>query len=136
MRNINIRKSSNANLFEFLESKGYNIDLLDENVSCLSKDDELPIFIMLDGNNLFFEVDLGNISEIATQELYFKLLDLNSEILPVSLAFNSTNKEDVRLTLVESREVENLDDNELLSTLTALEVASDKVEILLSEYLN
>jgi hypothetical protein len=60
---------------------------------------------------------------------------LNTEILPVSIGINSTNASDPRLVLVESRETENLDDNEMLNVFTALEIAVDKVEGVLKEYL-
>ena len=63
----------------------------------VSREDELPVFVKVDDKNIYFEVDLGNISEIASKELYFKLLDLNTEILPVSFGINNSHSEDPRL---------------------------------------
>ena len=68
-------------------------------------------------------------------DLYFKLLDVNTEILPVSVGINTTNG-DNRLVLVESREYEHLDDNEILSVFDAFELAVDKIEALLTEFVN
>ena len=83
-----------------------------------------------------FEIYLifGNRSQ--SKDFYFKLLDLNTEILPVSLGINSANPDDPRLVLVESREISNLDENEVLSVFDSLELATDKVEELLQKELS
>ncbi|MBD3314990.1 MAG: hypothetical protein GF344_04330 [Chitinivibrionales bacterium] len=122
-------------LSDFLLDKGFQLEQADENVVKIQREGELPVFAHINDNILFFEVDLGNISEFSSTELYFKMFDLNTEILPVSLGIDSTNKNDPRLVLVESREVDNLDDNEVLSVLNAMELATDKVEELLSNYI-
>lgn len=128
---IRIRTSMEKSLEDFLIFNGYSVELLTSSVLKAVKDTELPVFINFDEKQLFFEVDLGNIEAYASKELYFNLLDLNTEILPVSLGFNNTKKNDPRLVLVESREVKNLDDNEVMEVLTALELAAYKVESLL-----
>jgi len=59
---------------------------------------------------------------------------LNTEILPVSIGIDTTDESDPRLVLVESRECVNMDRSELLSVFDALEIAVDKIEGLLSEF--
>ena len=73
-------------------------------------------------------------SGVASELLYFKLLDLNTEILPVSVGIDLTKEDDPRLVLVESREVSNLDENELLSVFNAFELACDRVETVLADF--
>jgi len=121
-------------LDEFLESHDYHVERVTDSVYKVSRLQELPVFLQVDQDSIYFESDLGNIAEFANQELYFKLLDLNTEILPVSLGIDTTNADDPRLVLVESREHVNLDENELLSVLNAIEIATDKVEAVLAEY--
>lgn len=133
---INITTDRSLPITQFLQDQEYVVEQIDENVCQVSRDQDLPVFIQTDGKSLYFEVDLGNASEFATQDLYFQLLNLNTEILPVSIGIDSTNSDDPRLVLVESREAHNLDDNELLSVFNALEIATEKVAGVLSGFVN
>jgi hypothetical protein len=63
------------------------------------------------------------------------VLDLNTEIQPVSAGIDTSNPDDVRLVLVESREASTLDDNELLAVFDAMELAVDRLEVLIQENL-
>ena len=135
LESINITTDRSLPLAQFLQDQDYTVEQIDENVCQVSRDDDLPVFVQTNGQSLFFEVDLGNVSEYASQDLYFQLLNLNTEILPVSIGFDSTNPDDPRLVLVESREANNLDDNELLSVFNALEIATEKVAGVLSGYI-
>jgi uncharacterized protein YjfI (DUF2170 family) len=131
--NIHIRKEEN--LLRFLSLNDFSVSECSENVIRVQRADELPVFLHTGENGIYFEVDLGNISQFADKDLYFKLLDLNTEILPVSFGINNTNQEDPKLVLVESRIYTDLNDDELLSVFDALELAVDKAEALLSQYL-
>ena len=122
-------------LIEFLADNEFLVEKIDDNVLSIKRENELPVFMSLSDATLFFEVDLGNITAIASEDLYFKILDLNTEILPVSIGFDTTNSTDPRLVLVESRELNNLNDNEILSVLDAMELATDKLEALLTPYM-
>ncbi len=135
MEKITIRNELETPLMEFLQSNDFFVEQVTDNILRVNRSGELPVFLNVAEKSIYFEADLGNISEIASEELYFKLLDLNTEILPVSLGINSTNTDDPRLVLVESRETANLDENEMLSVFDALELAVDKVEELLSGYM-
>ena len=136
MSNIIIKIEKKEEFSRFLSLNGFDVEDVEHGSFRGSREDELPVFAKVDDKNIYFEVDLGNISEIASKELYFKLLDLNTEILPVSFGINNTNAEDPRLVLVESRETGDLNDDELLSVFDALELAVDKAEALLAAEIN
>ena len=133
--NILVRNQSATSLMGFLQDNDFIVDRVTDSVIQISRFEELPIFIHTKGNSLYFEVDLGSISEMASEKLYFDLLDLNTEILPVSVGIDRADNRDPKLVLVESREIQNLDENELLSVFNALELATDKVESILSAHL-
>ena len=136
LEGIRIKNNQSKPLIDFLEAHNFVVSRLSENVYQVQRHEELPAFIQVEDESIYFEVDLGNVSAFASQDLYFKFLDLNTEILPVSVGVNATNADDPRLVLVESRETKNLDENELLSVFNALELATDKVEKLLADYIN
>ncbi len=126
MEEIPIRSTKKANLLEFLELREFLVQDLGEGIYKVTRDDELPVFLRIGDGNIFFEVDLGNIDAIASQDLYFQLLDLNTVILPVSLGIDSSNRDDPRLVLVERRETGDLCDEELLCVFDSLELAVDR----------
>ncbi len=126
MEEIPIRSTKKANMLEFLELREFLVEELGEGIYKVTRDDELPVFLRIGDGNIFFEVDLGNIDAIASQDLYFQLLDLNTVILPVSLGIDSSNRDDPRLVLVERRETSDLCDEELLCVFDALELAVDR----------
>ncbi len=134
MDRVKVKSNQTKPLDEFLEAHDYLVERMTDQVYKVSRLQELPVFVQVDEDSVYFEADLGNVSEYATEALYFKMLDLNTEILPVSLGVDTTNPNDPRLVLVESREHKNLDENELLSVFNAIEIATDKVEALLAEY--
>ncbi len=131
---VTVKTTTRRPLKEFLLEHEFMVEEVDANVLSVRRADELPVFITATNGVMIFEVDLGNVSEVADREFYFKVLDLNTDILPVSIGIDTTNPDDPRLVLIESRETGNLDDNEVLSVLDALELAVDKAEVLLSEY--
>ncbi|MBN1602153.1 MAG: CesT family type III secretion system chaperone [Chitinispirillaceae bacterium] len=135
IENALVKTISKMPITEFLTEKGYQVEKVGDNVFTVHRSEELPVYMSIDGSTLYFEADLGNISEIASKELYFSFLDLNTEILPVSLGIDTTKADDPHLVLVESREIDNLDDNEILSVLDAIELAIDKLENILSSHI-
>ena len=136
MKNILIKLQRDEELARFLDSNGFAVEELENNVLRVQRDDELPVFLNVDDKQIYFEVDLGNIDSIVTQELLLSLLALNTEILPVSAGLDTSNPEDRRLVLVESRETSDLSDQELLAVCDALELAVDRVTEILSPSLN
>lgn len=132
MNNIMIKLQRDEELARFLESYGFNVESLSNDVFRVQREDELPVFLKVDTKQIYFEVDLGNIDAIKTQELLLSLLALNTEILPVSVGIDTSNAADHRLVLVESRETGDLNDQELLAVFDALELAVDRVTEILS----
>lgn len=114
----------------FLKLNDFLVKDLGNDILRVQRHDELPVFLKISDSHIFYEVDLGNISEIVSQDLLLNLLDLNTEILPVSFGLDTSNPDDHRLVLVESRETQDMNDSELLSVFDALELAADRAEAL------
>ena len=136
METITVNATRSFALLSFLADQGFDVEVLTEDVVRVSREGDLPVFVSHNDGALYFESDLGNVSEIESSTLLRGLLDLNTEILPVSIGFNTTNVEDPRLVLVESRVTGDLSDQEILSVFNALSIASDKAEALLSTHLS
>ena len=131
MNEIIIHTDNQEELTHFLLNNNFEIEDLGEDIILVSREDELPVFLKVDQDTLFFEVDLGNLNDFEVENLQFKLLDLNTEILPVSFGVNNTNPDDPRLVLLESRQTRNINDHELLGVFDALELAVDRTESLI-----
>ena len=136
MKPILIKLQREDELARFLESNGFTVEELSNDVFRIQRDDELPVYLKVGEKQIYFEVDLGNIESILTQDLLLSLLALNTEILPVSAGLDTSNPEDRRLVLVESRETGDLNDQELLAVFDALELAVDRVTELLHPSFN
>jgi hypothetical protein len=136
MKKVLIKLQREDELARFLESNGFDVEELSNDVFRAQRQDELPVFLKVDERQIYFEVDLGNIDSIVSQDLLLSLLALNTEILPVSVGLDLTESNDRRLVLVESRETSDLCDQELLAVFDALELAVDRVTELLSPAIN
>jgi hypothetical protein len=136
MNKVLIKLQREDELARFLETHGFVVDELANDVFRAQRGEELPVFLKVDEKQIYFEVDLGNVDSILSQELLLSLLALNTEILPVSTGLDTSNPEDRRLVLVESRETIDLCDQELLAVFDALELAVDRVTEILSPALN
>jgi len=132
MKEVVIKIEKEEEFSRFLLLNDFDVEELGNNVYRVTRDDELPVFVKVGDEALYFEVDLGNLHAFGDASLHFKLLNLNTEILPVSFGINNSNPEDPRLVLVESRETGSLNDHEILSVFDALELAVDRAEELLS----
>ncbi|HIB88416.1 TPA: DUF2170 family protein [Candidatus Poribacteria bacterium] len=120
----------------FLSNQGYNIT--DRGAVLLLENDELNIGGLITDEQIEFVIDLCSINDLdknKLQEIYEKILDENTEILPSSFGIDSDNPKDKRLVLVDSLAIENLDENELLLTLDALTLNVIDAYDLLEEYL-
>ena len=132
MNKILIKTEREDDLVRFLESNGFAVEELSNDVFRVQREEELPVFLKVGDQQIYFEVDLGNIDAILSQDLLLALLALNTEILPVSAGLDTSNPADRRLVLVESRETGDLNDQELLAVFDALELAVDSVTAILS----
>ena len=131
MAKATIKLQQEEELSQFLLTHSFAVEELGDDVYRVQREDELPVFVKQTENDLYFEVDLGPAQELESLDFYRQLLDLNTEVLPVSFGLDTTNPEDVRLVLVESRELGDLSDQELLSVFDALELAVDRATVLL-----
>jgi hypothetical protein len=136
MENVTVRDVQNPTLVEFLQSSDFFVEQVTESVYKVNRSGEPDVFLTIKEGTLFFEVDLGSVIGLDSKELYFTLLDLNTEILPVSVGIDTTEKSDPRLVIVESREISNLDSSELLSVFDSFEIAADKIEAAMSPFIN
>lgn len=130
---VAIRKTQT--FVEFLELNGFSVEDLGEGNYAATREDELPVVINVTEGIMRFQVDLCPTASIDSKEMYQKFLDLNTEVLPVSFGIDSTDANDARLVLSESRLLCDLSDDELLCVFTALELATDRAEELLTESL-
>ena len=135
MSPVTVHIKKEESLERFLTMNNFQVEVLSENVQRVQRADEVPVFLNITGNTIYFEVDLGGIKNLGSEKFYFGLLNLNTEILPVSFGINNSHPDDPRLVLNESREISDLDDHELLSVFDALELAVDKAETLLQPIL-
>ncbi|MBG7607968.1 MAG: hypothetical protein IZT59_08090 [Verrucomicrobia bacterium] len=131
-----IKLQREEELPRFLQTHGFHVEDLGSNVFQVIRGEEIPVFLKLDDKQIYFEVDLGPAAQVANLEFYTKLLDMNTEVLPVSFGLDTSNPEDTRLVLVESRETGDLCDQELLAVFDALELAVDRVTPLINEAIN
>ena len=113
--------NTKTGITNFLSNQGYNIT--DHGAVLLLENDELNIGGLITGEQIEFVIDLCGINDLdqnKLQEIYEKILDENTEILPSSFGIDSGDPKDKRLVLVDSLAIENLDGNELLLALDAL----------------
>lgn len=135
MNSVNVREIQHFSLEEFLLNNDFFIEYTDNSVTKVTRTGEEPVYITRNNNTLFFEADLGSIEEIKSEGLYASILRLNTEILPVSVGINNIDSDD-RLVIIESREIGNLDKDEILSVFDAFNIAAKKIEALLQNFLN
>jgi hypothetical protein len=133
--NLKIHRRGTIPFIDFLHDNDYAVEQVTDTIYQVSRIDEIPVFVDHRDQSLFFEVDLGSLKDIGSKELYYSLLDINTEILPVSVGVNDTNPDDPRLVLLESREAQNLDENELLAVMSAFEIAAVKIEDMLKNHI-
>jgi len=134
MGDILVRDLRYSTLEDFLNDNDFFVEKASENILKVNRSQEQPVYLNRKDNTIYFSLDLGSVKDLGSESLYFKLLDLNTEILPVSIGIDTTEESNPRLVLLESRECVNMDRNELLSVFDALEIAVDKIEGLLSEF--
>ncbi|WGK68785.1 hypothetical protein P0082_09890 [Candidatus Haliotispira prima] len=133
---VTVRSSTRQGLSEFLEDQDYLVESLSPHILAVKSVGGPTVYIAQQHHEegigrLYFELSLGLLGNLEQNApVLFKLLDLNSEITPVSVAVNSEDGQP-RLCLVESLESGNLDNNEVLSVLEAMGLACLRVQQLL-----
>lgn len=129
--------NTQADITAFLKAQGYRTSE-EGSILIIQDEDGLNIFAAVDESQIEFMVDLCSVNDLnATDiaEIYEKILDQNTEILPTCFGVDSTETDDKRIVLVDSLALENLDTNELLLSLDSLAVNVITAHDLLSLYL-
>ena len=129
--------SSKADIVSFVQEQGYTAQDKDP-LLILQDEDGLTIFAVIDDAQVEFMVDLcgvGDLDEGNLEEIYERILDQNTEILPCCFGIDSDDPNDKRIVLVDSLATENLDDNELLLALDSLAVNVITAHDLLSPHI-
>ena len=124
-------------IIDFVQEQGYTIQEKGP-LLVLTDEDGLTIFAVIEENQIEFMVDLCGVSaldESKSEEIYEKILDQNTEILPCCFGINSDDPSDKRVVLVDSLATANLHDNELLLALDSLAVNVVTAHDLLSPYI-
>ena len=133
INSVSVRSATHSPMGEFLESHDYIITEVKEGIYKVSRD-FIEVFLSIDEHNIFFQLEVGDLSQYEDLAIYRDLLDLNTEILPVSLGLDRTSSGSPRLLILESRETKNIDENEILSVFESMEIALFKVEKILTKY--
>ena len=121
----------------FLDEQGYSVTT-EGDILIIQDEDELNMFAVVDDTQIEFMVDLCSINDLDTpklQEIYAKILDQNTEILPTCFGLDSSDADDQHIVLVDSLATENMDENELLLALDSLAVNVVTAHELLRPYL-
>ena len=121
----------------FLDEQGYSVSR-EADILIIQDEDGLNMFAAVDDTQVEFMVDLCSINDLDTsklEEIYEKILDQNTEILPTCFGIDSSEPDDHHIVLVDSLATENMDSNELLLALDSLAVNVVTAHELLLPYL-
>lgn len=132
---INVKQYNCLKLEELLMYQDFQVESLGDDLIKIARVDEQPIYISVRDNTLYFQVDLGMLQEVESMELLTDMLDVNTEIAPISFGIDKTDTDNPRLVLVSSLLTVDLSDEEVLMVIDAMELATDKAEEILSKYL-
>lgn len=116
--------NTKTTITEFLEQEGYEVEeQQDGEVLVISDEDGFTIFAVVTDMQIEFMVDICGESDLQADkvlEAYRMLLDQNTEILPTCYGIDTTESSNVRVVLVDSLALANLDVNELQLSLSSL----------------
>ena len=129
--------NTQAEITAYLNTQGYSTEE-DGAILIIRDEDGLNIFAVVDESQIEFLVNLCSVNDLNTTdiaEIYERILDQNTEILPTWFGIDSTDADDKRIVLVDSLALENLDTNELLLSLDSLAVNVITAHDLLSLFL-
>ena len=121
----------------FLDEQGYSVST-EADILIIQDEDGLNIFAVVDDTQVEFMIDLCSVNDLNTskmEEIYGKILDQNTEILPTCFGIDSSEPDDHHIVLVDSLATENMDSNELLLALDSLAVNVVTAHELLLPYL-
>ena len=131
---INVKQS----ITELLYSYGYIVKRQSDSLMLVTlKDYETPLIVVEDENELYFQLDIIEMSHLMEDiSLYKMLLRMNTELAPLALAIDDSREEDEVLVLIESLDRENIDDKVLIGIIEHLEASIIRIAIMLKNYIN
>jgi hypothetical protein len=101
------------------------------------KDYETPLILVEDENELYFQLDIIEMSHLVEDiNLYKMLLRTNTELAPLALAIDDSREEDEVLVLIESIDRDNIDDRILIGIIEHFEDSIIKIAVMLKNYIN
>ena len=137
MSKLNIPVDTTVFLDELLDEQGYSVSRKDD-IHIIQDEDGLNMFAAVDDAQIEFLIDLCSVNDLDTsrlEEIYGKILDQNTEILPSCFGIDSSEPDDHRIVLVDSLATENMDANELLIALDSFAINVVTAHELLLPYL-
>ena len=124
---------------DILLENGYVTETKNENLMLVTlKNIEAKIAIIEDNNKLYFQLDVLPLSEIKDNVNFYKdLLVLNYDLLPLTVAIDTTVEDDNVLIITTTLESEDLSENELLVVIGSFEESlGDLIEVLHRYYVD
>lgn len=124
---------------DILLENGYVTEIKNENLMLVTlKNIEAKIAIIEDNNKLYFQLDVLPLSEIKDNVNFYKdLLVLNYDLLPLTVAIDTTVEDDDVLIITTTLESEDLSENELLVVIGSFEESlGDLIEVLHRYYVD
>ena len=124
---------------DILLVNGYVTEIKNENLMLVTlKNIEAKLAIIEDNNKLYFQLDVLPLSEIKDNVNFYKdLLVLNYDLLPLTVAIDTTVEDDNVLIITTTLESENLSENELLVVIGSFEESlGDLIEVLHRYYVD
>ncbi len=124
---------------DILLENGYVTEIKNENLMLVTlKNIEAKVAIIEDNNKLYFQLDVLPLSEIKDNVNFYKdLLVLNYDLLPLTVAIDTTVEDDNVLIITTTLESENLSENELLVVIGSFEESlGDLIEVLHRYYVD
>jgi hypothetical protein len=141
LKNLKVRSLIGRRIVDVLLDNGYIFKETSEDTGVVTLNYDAKenmsnkAHIIQDGNILIIRKELYVLEiEKLSREFLFDLLDMNTEILPISLAIDSRQKKSPKLVLNESLHMENLDVSEVLMVFDTIESNIDKILELTSKY--
>jgi len=119
MPKLNTKES----IVKFMKQEGFEVEDQKDEVLVLTDEDGFTIFSVVTDMQIEFMVDICGEKDIKSDkilEAYRTLLDMNTEILPTCYGIDSSESGNVRIVLVDSLAIGNLDENELQLSLSSL----------------
>ena len=129
--------NTSVDITVFLDDHGYSVSTEDD-ILIIQDEDGLNMFAVVDDTQVEFMIDLCSVNDLDTsklEDIYGKILDQNTEILPTCFGVDSSEADDHHIVLVDSLATENMDANELLLALDSLAVNVVTAHELLLPYL-